>query len=149
MTLTETMTKGVDPSLGTGNVFGKRPNVLTHLLSQNRPLIMGVLNVTPDSFSDGGHHASTASAVAHARALVSEGATLVDIANSPDFSIFDGPISLGPMFHPFDLSDLPNAPVSPEAQRWLVAVAKDLVSHRGRAVALADSQQPAPLHAVA
>lgn len=44
-----------------------------------RALVMGVLNVTPDSFSDGGKYADTARAVAHARHLVAEGADLVDV----------------------------------------------------------------------
>lgn len=41
--------------------------------------VMGILNVTPDSFSDGGQHADTASAVAHARRLLAEGADMIDI----------------------------------------------------------------------
>ncbi|MBI4206033.1 MAG: dihydropteroate synthase [Betaproteobacteria bacterium] len=45
----------------------------------NRPLIMGVVNVTPDSFSDGGRSASTPAAVAHARMLLEEGADILDI----------------------------------------------------------------------
>jgi dihydropteroate synthase len=44
-----------------------------------RPLIMGILNVTPDSFSDGGQFRSVDDAVAHAERLVSEGADIVDI----------------------------------------------------------------------
>ncbi len=44
-----------------------------------RPLVMGIVNVTPDSFSDGGHHASTAAAIAHARQLIQEGADILDI----------------------------------------------------------------------
>ena len=44
-----------------------------------RPLIMGVINVTPDSFYDGGHYLDTATAVAHAVRLVEEGADLLDI----------------------------------------------------------------------
>ena len=40
---------------------------------------MGVLNVTPDSFSDGGRHAGVAAALAHARRMVEEGATIVDV----------------------------------------------------------------------
>jgi dihydropteroate synthase len=48
-------------------------------LSLERPLIMGVVNVTPDSFSDGGRFASVDSAVAHARALIDEGADIVDV----------------------------------------------------------------------
>jgi dihydropteroate synthase len=48
-------------------------------LSLARPLIMGVVNVTPDSFSDGGSHFDSANAIAHALALVREGAAIVDI----------------------------------------------------------------------
>ncbi|WP_309647537.1 dihydropteroate synthase [Nocardioides sp.] len=40
---------------------------------------MGVVNVTPDSFSDGGRHADTASAVAHGRRLLADGADVLDI----------------------------------------------------------------------
>jgi dihydropteroate synthase len=48
-------------------------------LSLHRPLIMGVVNVTPDSFSDGGRFLNPAAAVAHARQLIEEGADLVDL----------------------------------------------------------------------
>ncbi|WP_428938157.1 dihydropteroate synthase [Fontivita pretiosa] len=44
-----------------------------------RPLVMGVLNVTPDSFSDGGQYTSVESAVAHAEQMAAEGADLIDI----------------------------------------------------------------------
>ena len=44
-----------------------------------RTLIMGVLNVTPDSFSDGGSWADTDAAVAHGLALVADGADVVDV----------------------------------------------------------------------
>jgi dihydropteroate synthase len=40
---------------------------------------MGVVNVTPDSFSDGGRHASAAAAIAHARRLAEEGAAILDV----------------------------------------------------------------------
>ncbi len=43
------------------------------------PLVMGILNVTPDSFSDGGRFLDPAAAVARARAMVQEGAQLIDI----------------------------------------------------------------------
>lgn len=42
-------------------------------------LIMGIVNVTPDSFSDGGRHATTDAAVAHALQLIEEGADLIDV----------------------------------------------------------------------
>jgi len=48
-------------------------------LSLARPLIMGVVNITPDSFSDGGSFATASTALAHARRLVDEGADLIDI----------------------------------------------------------------------
>ncbi len=44
-----------------------------------RPWVMGILNVTPDSFSDGGRWASAAAAIARGRQLVSDGADLVDV----------------------------------------------------------------------
>ena len=43
------------------------------------PVLMGILNVTPDSFSDGGRHFDPGSAVARAKGMVAEGAAIVDI----------------------------------------------------------------------
>ncbi|MDM5112392.1 dihydropteroate synthase [Aeromonas salmonicida] len=48
-------------------------------LSLERPHVMGILNVTPDSFSDGGHFNQIEWAMVHARQMVSDGATLIDI----------------------------------------------------------------------
>jgi dihydropteroate synthase len=48
-------------------------------LSLERPLVMGVVNVTPDSFSDSGQHFDKGRAVEHARRLIEEGADLLDI----------------------------------------------------------------------
>jgi dihydropteroate synthase len=48
-------------------------------LDLSAPVIMGVLNVTPDSFSDGGRFAATDAALAHARGLVADGARIVDV----------------------------------------------------------------------
>ncbi len=45
----------------------------------SRPLVMGVVNVTPDSFSDGGEHATTDAAIAHGLLLRAQGADLLDI----------------------------------------------------------------------
>ena len=44
-----------------------------------RPQVMGIVNVTPDSFSDGGAHASAAAAIAHCRQLLADGADILDI----------------------------------------------------------------------
>src|SRR5262245_46357732 len=48
-------------------------------LPLDRPLVMGVVNVTPDSFSDGGKFLSVDAAVEHARRLIEEGADIVDL----------------------------------------------------------------------
>ena len=48
-------------------------------LSLDRPLVMGVLNVTPDSFSDGGRFMGPAAALDHAQRMIAEGADLIDI----------------------------------------------------------------------
>lgn len=47
--------------------------------ADRRPLLMGVLNVTPDSFSDGGRYADVDAAVAHAREMVQQGASVIDL----------------------------------------------------------------------
>lgn len=62
-------------------------------LSLDRPHVMGILNVTPDSFSDGGRFSQVEQALAHARQMVEEGATLIDIGGestrpgAPDVSV--------------------------------------------------------------
>ena len=48
-------------------------------LPTGRAAIMGILNVTPDSFSDGGRYADVTSALAHARAMIAAGADLIDV----------------------------------------------------------------------
>ncbi len=45
----------------------------------DRPLVMGVLNVTPDSFSDGGRFLDRAAALEHARRMLSDGADIIDV----------------------------------------------------------------------
>jgi len=48
-------------------------------LELSRPLVMGIVNVTPDSFSDGGRHLHSEAALAHARKLIEEGVDMLDI----------------------------------------------------------------------
>jgi dihydropteroate synthase len=70
-----TLTARTLPATGTeyaGNVFG-------HLVAKNGTLVMGVLNVTPDSFSDGGHFLDPQAAIAQAHRLVAEGADILDV----------------------------------------------------------------------
>jgi dihydropteroate synthase len=50
-----------------------------HRFPLDRPLVMGVLNVTPDSFSDGGRFLDRAAALDHARRMIADGADIVDI----------------------------------------------------------------------
>jgi dihydropteroate synthase len=52
---------------------------LAQLLGLGRPIVMGVLNVTPDSFSDGGRFLDPGAAIEHARRMVAEGADIIDI----------------------------------------------------------------------
>jgi len=53
--------------------------MVTPLAWLSRPCVMGILNVTPDSFSDGGQHLDAAAAVAHARAMATDGAAIIDV----------------------------------------------------------------------
>ena len=48
-------------------------------LRLDRPLVMGIVNITPDSFSDGGHFLARDQAIAHARRLIADGADLIDL----------------------------------------------------------------------
>ena len=50
-----------------------------YLLQLDRPHIMGIVNVTPDSFSDGGRYTSVDLAVEHALKLIADGADILDI----------------------------------------------------------------------
>ncbi|TCD54052.1 dihydropteroate synthase [Alloscardovia theropitheci] len=56
-----------------------RQDVLKRLTSSERTLIMGVLNITEDSFSDGGRYLDPHQAFAHAKRMISEGADIIDI----------------------------------------------------------------------
>jgi dihydropteroate synthase len=120
-------------------------------LSLERPLIMGVVNVTPDSFSDGGLHFDSGRAVEHARQLIDEGADLVDVGGE----------STRPGAAPVDLTEerrrvLPvlkalaggKVPVSvdtrkPEFMREAIAAGADMVNDVGALAA------PGALEAVA
>jgi dihydropteroate synthase len=54
-------------------------SVAAHLLAPGRTRVVGVLNVTPDSFSDGGRYVDADAAVAHGLELAAEGAAVVDV----------------------------------------------------------------------
>jgi dihydropteroate synthase len=61
------------------SVARSAPEPLRGLLALDRPLIMGILNVTPDSFSDGGRFNDPERAIAQARRMAEEGADILDI----------------------------------------------------------------------
>jgi dihydropteroate synthase len=77
------MGKETAASLDLRNVLSSHPapgaGLLRGLLAKGRPLVMGVLNVTPDSFSDGGRFLDPAAAIAQAERLAAEGADILDI----------------------------------------------------------------------
>jgi len=51
----------------------------SRLIDLDPPIVMGVLNVTPDSFSDGGRYRTFAAALAHAQAMIEAGAAIIDV----------------------------------------------------------------------
>jgi dihydropteroate synthase len=55
------------------------PSPLARLLAADRALVMGILNLTPDSFSDGGRFVEPAVAIAHAQRMVQDGADIIDV----------------------------------------------------------------------
>ncbi|MBD3168076.1 MAG: dihydropteroate synthase [candidate division Zixibacteria bacterium] len=65
-------TENIKPERKSGGLWHFNP-------AQNRPLIMGILNVTPDSFSDGGKYYSTDEAVERGLKMIEEGADIIDI----------------------------------------------------------------------
>ena len=73
MALARTLSDSTETARNTG------PDRLAALLKLGRPLVMGILNVTPDSFSDGGQFLDPAVAIAHAKAMAQQGADILDI----------------------------------------------------------------------
>jgi dihydropteroate synthase len=77
------------------NSTTRNVSVLDRLLAEQHPLVMGILNVTPDSFSDGGRFIDPQAALAHARRIIAEGADIIDIgAESTRPYIGAQPVSL-------------------------------------------------------
>ncbi|MDY0329075.1 MAG: dihydropteroate synthase [Thiomonas sp.] len=86
-------------------------------LSLHRPLVMGIVNVTPDSFSDGGQHADAVLALRHAQTLLEEGVDILDIGGE---SSRPGSAQLTQAQEWARI-----APVVQEAVRWNVPVSVD------------------------
>ena len=68
-----------DTDTAGGVIADSPPSWLAGLLAERRPLVMGVLNVTPDSFSDGGRFVDPQRAIDQAQRMIAEGADIIDI----------------------------------------------------------------------
>ncbi len=66
----------------TEEAAGRRDSWTSGVPRLSRPVVMGVVNVTPDSFSDGGLHDTTDAAIAHALMLRDRGADVLDVGGS-------------------------------------------------------------------
>lgn len=80
--LTRAGSRGLVPAGGLPAAVARRlsrPRAVIAGLTMDRPRLMGILNVTPDSFSDGGRFDRPEAALAHARAMVEAGAEILDI----------------------------------------------------------------------
>jgi dihydropteroate synthase len=73
------MTMPGENAPGDDGAANAEPNLIVRLLARNRPVVMGVLNITPDSFSDGGQFIAPEAAFRQAKRLVEEGADIIDI----------------------------------------------------------------------
>ena len=103
-----------------------------------RTLIMGVVNVTPDSFSDGGLHFDADKAVAHAEQLLSEGAAIIDVGGE---STRPGASVAGSSAKGSAAAEAsPTTPVSEEEERRRVLpVIRDLKRRRPEAIVSIDT----------
>ena len=83
MTPCDAARKATDMSLARGSISAAegaaRPAPLGRLLAKPHPIVMGILNVTPDSFSDGGQFENPQVAITHAKRMAEEGADILDI----------------------------------------------------------------------
>jgi dihydropteroate synthase len=103
---------------------------LTRLLARGRTAVMGILNVTPDSFSDGGQFFDPAVAIGHARRMAAEGADILDIgaeSTRPYGSMKPVPLEE-------EIARL--APVLPEVIRLGLPVSIDTIKARAASWAL-------------
>jgi dihydropteroate synthase len=95
------------------------------LPTSSRCLVMGVVNVTPDSFSDGGRHLDPIAAVRHGLALAAEGADLLDVGGEstrPGASYVDAKVELGRVLPVIEgLSSATAVPISIDTRKAKVA----------------------------
>jgi dihydropteroate synthase len=80
-------------SLSSSGIVPSGGPLLAQLLARKRTLVMGILNVTPDSFSDGGQFFDAEKAIAHAREMVERGADIIDIG-AESTRPYGGPVAV-------------------------------------------------------
>ena len=122
-----------------------------YTLPLDRPLIMGVVNVTPDSFSDGGLYASTDAAVEHARSLIEEGADILDVGGESTrpgaaaVSLDDERRRVLPVIEALAMSGIPVSidTRKPELMREAIAAGASLVND------ISAAESPGALEAIA
>jgi dihydropteroate synthase len=102
----------------------------SHTLDLSVPRVMGILNVTPDSFSDGGCFQDPARAIAHARRMVEEGADILDIGGESTRPY----VGMQPVSFEEEMARL--APVLPEIAKLGVSVSIDTIKAKVAAWAL-------------
>jgi dihydropteroate synthase len=107
------------------------PRLLARLLALGRPAVMGVLNVTPDSFSDGGRFIEPPTAIEQARRIVAEGADILDIG-AESTRPYGGPVPV-----PIEEEIHRLAPVLPAAVALGAPVSIDTMKAKVAAWALA------------
>lgn len=124
------------------------PRPLLAGFAQPLPLVMGILNITPDSFSDGGRHAAPDAAVAAARAMHAAGAAIIDVGaestrpGAPELPVADELARLAPLWDGLAgltvSIDTRKAPVMAAALDAGVMIVNDVsaLGHDGHALAL-------------
>ena len=105
-------------------------------LTGTAPLLMGIVNVTPDSFSDGGRFAGTAAAVEQAHALAAEGAAFIDIGGEstrPGFTPVPADEERRRILPVIDALG-PDFPLPLSIDTTKAAVARDALAHGARVI---------------
>ncbi len=119
-------------------------NIGTRVLELGRrTLIMGVVNVTPDSFSDGGQYIDAGKAVAYAERLLDEGASIIDVGGEstrPGAAVLDSTTQASASGSSGSVASPSGSPVSEEEERRRVLpVIRDLKRQRPEAVVSVDT----------
>src|ERR1700730_11565350 len=117
----------VRPVAGSARSEKKSPDRLPRLLALGRPIVMGVLNVPPDSFSDGGRFLDPVDAVNQARRMIAEGADVLDIG-AESTRPYGGAVAV-----PIEEEMRRLAPVLPAVTALGVPVSIDTIKAKGAA----------------